>query len=180
MNDVTGYLSESSLAQLRALIGRTIDAFGFELEVDDLTGAFSVWLQLGDETITLEFAEEILDFPGFESVEPVLHVDAPTGDNPGGDPHEVGSEITAITRIQDNLTQFARPSNDVEWSWWRDAGLRFSLADGRDLVLHCADTRSPEVKVRLGVNPLITVPRRDIYQSGEKRRFESDRREVSL
>lgn len=180
MGEVTGFLDEQSAERLRALIGRRVEAFGSELEVDDRIGAFSAWLRCGGEFVTVEFAEEVIDFPGFDSVEPVLRVHAPGADDPGGEAYAVGAEITAVTRIQENLTQIARPSDAVEWSWWRDAGLRFSLADGRELVFHCPNTRAPEVYMRLG--PAVTLPavRTDTFQSGEKRRFEADRREGEL
>lgn len=180
MVDVTGFLSDTSAERLRGLIGRTLTAFGTELELDERVGAFSGWLQLGDEWVTVEFAEEVLDFPGFDSVEPVLTVHKPVTFDPGGEPHAVDAQITGITRIQECLTQFQRPSDGVEWRWWRDAGLRISLDDDRELVFHCPSTRAPEVHMRIGPDVLLPAPRKDMFQTGEKRRFEAERREVEL
>lgn len=180
MSDVTGFLNEVSAERLRGLIGQHVDAFGAELEVDDRVGAFSAWLKMGDTFCTVEFAEEVIDFPGFDSVEPVLAVHEPVTEDPGGEAYPVAAQITKITRIQENLTQIARPSHEVEWSWWRDAGLRFSLSDGRELVFHCPNTRAPEVYMRIGPSVILPAARKDTFQSGEKRRFEAARREIEL
>lgn len=181
MTDPTGFLSAASADRLRGLIGRTVTAFGAELELEDRVGAFSGWLLLDDgQYVTLEFAEEVIDFPGFDSVEPVLTVHAPTTVDPGGEPYPADATITAVTRIQECLTQFRRPGDEVEWNWWRDAGLRFSLDSDRELVFHCPSTRAPEVHMRIGPSVTLPAPRKDIFQSGEKRRFEAQRRETAL
>ncbi|WP_146183500.1 hypothetical protein [Corynebacterium yudongzhengii] len=176
---VESYTDAASLDMLRWLIGKRIESYGAEVEVDEGVGAFAGWLKLSRGWVDVSFDVEVTDFPGFESFEPLLQV-TPSMTERDGDPYPLGAEVTGVTRIQEQLIQFHRPTDKVDWSWWRDAGLRFSLSDGRELVFHCPSTRTPEVHMRLGSKVTLPAPVRNTFQSGRLRRFEAYRREVLL
>lgn len=180
------FLRPDSMEVLRSLVGESLLAYGSDLELDDGVGAFGAWLQFEQSWVSLEFVEEVVDFDavdgGFESVESVLTVHPLTGVDPGGDPHELAGTIAEIRRIQDRVVAVDKPAATVAWDWWRDSGLRFILDSGQELLIHCASTIRIEVVMRTG--PAGTVEpdpvARGTYQSGEKRRYEYERREAAL
>ncbi|AGF71194.1 hypothetical protein [Corynebacterium halotolerans] len=180
------FLEPGSLEVLRSLVGERLLAYGTDLELDDGVGAFGAWLQLESGWVSLEFVEEVVDFDaadaGFESVESVLTVHPLTWEFPGGDPQELEGTITEIVRVQDRVVAVEKPAETIAWDWWRDSGLRFLLDSGSELLIHCASTIRIEVVMRAG--PAGTVEpepiARGTHQSGEKRRYEHERREAPL
>lgn len=177
---IEAFLSVESRERLQGLIGRQVHGFGSDLEIDDRIGAFSAWLRLDAGWLTVEFLEDVLEFPDFESAEPVLTAHPLASSGPGGTEYPLGATVTAITRIQESVTSITKPAQTVDWEWWRDAGLRFSLDDGRELLFHCPSSRQPSVLMRTGSPVALDPVQTGVFQEGEKRRYDYSRREVEL
>lgn len=175
------FLAPEGLAQLGDLVGRQLLAYGTDLELDEGIGAFGVWLQFEQGWVTIEFVEQVIDFPDGERVESVLTVHPLTGIDPGGDAYALTGRIVEITRIQDRIAQINKLAEAVEWEWWRDSGLRFRLDSGQELLIHCASPVVIEVKMQAGPTGTLRpdAPGR-VYQEGERRRYEYGNREVPL
>lgn len=177
------FLTAASLDSLRALIGQQFRAYGSDLEIDEGVAAFDVWLDLAEGWVWLSYEETVVDFDaGFENVESLLRVHPQGGDFPGGDLHELTGGITEIHRIQDKIIAVDKLVDAVAWDWWRDSGLRFTLDNGQDLIIHRAATVNGEVRMRTGATGLVKpdpLPKRP-FQEGQKRRYEFARREVIL
>ncbi|GAB3690951.1 hypothetical protein [Corynebacterium nasicanis] len=172
----TTFLNVTSLALLRELIGAHLRAYGTDIELDDGIGAFGAWLDTDRGTVELEFVEQVVEFAEGERVESVLEARAGMAD---GDPHELPGTIIGITRIQDKVALINKLSGEQEWEWWRDSGIRVHLDTGAELVLHCKSPVTIEVAMLSGTNVALPRPPRD-FQEGEKRRYDYERRELTL
>ncbi|MDO5513178.1 hypothetical protein [Corynebacterium sp.] len=170
------FLTPASLEVLRGIIGAQLRTYGTDLELDDGIGAFGAWLDTDRGTVELEFVEQVVDFEDGERVESVLEAREGVAD---GDPHALGGTITGIARIQDKVALIDKRSGEQEWEWWRDSGIRVSVDSGQELVIHCASPVTIEVAMRSGAQVQLPPPPR-AYQEGEKRRYEYERREVSV
>lgn len=175
------FLTPLSLDRLGALVGKKLLAYGTDLELDEGVGAFGVWLQFEQGWVSLEFVEQIIDFPEGERVESVLAVHPLSDVDPGGDPYPLVGTIAQVTRIQDGITQINKLEGAVEWEWWRESGVRILLDSGRELLIHCASPVVIEVRMQEGPAGALRPgsPGR-VYQEGEKRRYEYTNREVSV
>lgn len=179
------YLDTGSVDTLQQLIGQQLSAYGSDLEIDEGVAAFGVWLKLDQGWVQLEYEETVVAFDaGFENVESLLKVFPQGGDFPGveSDLHELTGGITAIHRIQDRVSAIDRNTDQPEWDWWRDGGLRFVLDNGQDLIIHRAATVGGEVRMRAGARAEVEpdlLPRHS-YQENQHRRYEFERREVAL
>lgn len=170
------FLDDASLTVLRGLIGAQLRTFGTDLELDERIGAFGAWLDTDRGTVELEFVEQVVDFEDGERVESVLEAREGLAD---GDPHELAGTITGITRIQDKVALIDKLSGRQEWQWWRDSGVRVHLDTGEQLVIHCKSPVTIEVAMLTGTDVVLPRPPRD-FQEGEKRRYDYERREVTI
>ena len=175
------YLDGESLAVLSGLVGTQVHGYGTHLDVEEGVGAFGAWVRTELGYVQLEYVETVIDFAAGERVESVLRVSPPTQSSPGGDEYELAGQLTAFARIQDGITQIGMPAGEQEWQWWRDSGIRFTLGNGQELLIHCASPVTIEVVMQAG--PVGTLEPRTagrVYQEGEKRRYVYERREVPL
>lgn len=171
------FLSDTSLDLLRGLVGAQLRTFGTDLEIDDRVGAFGAWLDTDRGVVELEFVEQVVDLQeGGERVESVLEARPGEAD---GDAHDLPGTITGIRRIQDRVALIDKLSGEQQWEWWRDSGIRVSLDTGGELVLHCASPVTIEVAMLTGSPVELPAPPQ-VYQEGERRRYEYGRREVEL
>lgn len=175
------FLTPVSLDRLGALVGQRLLAYGTDLELDEGVGAFGAWLQFEQGWVSLEFVEQVLDFPAGERVESVLAVHPLTDVDPGGDPYPLVGTITQVARIQDRIAQINKLEDAVEWEWWRESGIRLLLDSGRELLIHCPSPVVIEVRMQAGPAGSLRPgnPGR-VYQEGEKRRYEYANREVPV
>lgn len=182
---ITTYLSEDSLARLTELIGTELLGYGTDIELDEGVGAFGAWLHTDQGYVGLEYLETVVEFGDEgERVESVLTVHPLSAADPGGEEHPLPGTITAIQRVQDVIRQITKPEQATEWEWWRDSGVRITLDSGRELLIHCASPVEIEVDMVTGPagtaeSPTPKDPGR-VYQEGEKRRFEYERRETPV
>ncbi|MGP6174047.1 hypothetical protein [Corynebacterium sp. A21] len=176
------FLTPVSLEVLKSLIGQELKAYGSDLEIDEGLAAFDVWLDLEQGWVQLAYEETVVDFGDFENVESLLRVHPQGSAFPGGELHELGGRITTISRIQDKIIAVDKLIDAVSWDWWRDSGLRFTLDNGQDLIIHRAATVNGEVRMRTGQAGSTEpdpIPKRP-FQEGQKRRYQFERREVAL